>query len=104
MKTAEQMEEVYKEALHQYKMQVDEILTQQSEMSFELQTYKLKVRASLQKDSLIFTALLDREKEIAIGLIFAKTGKKITDKMMNSLTRRQVSFSFQLRQCLLTIF
>ncbi|CAK9802897.1 hypothetical protein ANTPLA_LOCUS3366 [Anthophora plagiata] len=88
-KTAEQMEEVYKEALREYKMQVDEIMTQQTELTFELQTFTRKVQTSKEEDYQIFQGFLDREKEISIDLVFAKTGKRITEKMMNSMIRRQ---------------
>ncbi|CAK9829273.1 hypothetical protein ANTRET_LOCUS6641 [Anthophora retusa] len=90
-KTAEQMEEVYKEALREYKMQVDEIMTQQTELTFELQTFTRKVQTSKEEDYQIFQGFLDREKEISIDLVFAKTGKRITEKMMNSMIRRQTT-------------
>ncbi|CAK9797906.1 hypothetical protein ANTQUA_LOCUS1419 [Anthophora quadrimaculata] len=90
-KTAEQMEEVYKEALREYKMQVDEIMTQQTELTFELQTFMRKVQTSKEEDYQIFQGFLDREKEVSIDLVFAKTGKRITEKMMNSMIRRQTT-------------
>ncbi|XP_017788206.1 PREDICTED: FK506-binding protein 5-like [Habropoda laboriosa] len=88
-KTAEQMEEVYREALRDYKIQVDEILSQQAELTFELQTYTRKVQTSKEEDYQIFQGFLDREKEVSIDLVYAKTGKRITEKMMNNVIRRQ---------------
>ncbi|KAK1118722.1 hypothetical protein K0M31_014725 [Melipona bicolor] len=90
-KTREQMEEVYKEALREYKIQVDEILTRQDELADELQSYTARVRALSKEDDQIYQEFLDRQKEISVGLIFSKTGRKLTEKMMDNLTRRQAT-------------
>lgn len=93
-KTMDQMEEIYREELREYKIQIDDILNRQSELSYDLQNYQEKVNMLRQDDSRIFTEFLDRQKEISIGLIFSKTGRKITDKLMENLIHRQVFFFF----------
>ena len=100
-KTREQMEEEYKEVLREYKIQVDEILTRQDELTYELQSYTARVNALNQEDNRIFKEFLDRQKEISVGLIFSKTGRKLTEKMMDNSTRRQVFFPLSLPIALL---
>lgn len=89
-KTREQMEEIYKEALREYKMQVDEILTREAELTYEMQNYTRKVMTLKEEDDRIFGLFLNRQKEISVGLVFSKTGRKLTEKMMENLIRRQV--------------
>lgn len=84
------MEEVYKEALRAYKMQIDEISSQQAELKSEFEDYVERMQMIKEEERQAFDAFLDREKEVAIDLVFEKTGKKITEKMMNGLARRQV--------------
>lgn len=92
-KTMDQMEEIYREELRDYKIQIDEILNRQSELSYDLQSYQEKVETLRQEDKRIFDEFLERQKEISVGLIFSKTGRKITDKLMENLIHRQVSFA-----------
>lgn len=92
-KTMDQMEEIYKEELRDYKMQIDEIMNRQSELSYELQSYQQKVEMLREEDKRIFEEFLERQREISVGLIFSKTGRKITDKLMENLIHRQVSFT-----------
>ena len=95
-KTYEEMEEVYKNALREYKIQVDETLTGQDELVYELQSYAARVNALKEEDDRIFQEFLDRQKEISVGSIFSKTGRKLTEKMMDNLMRRQVFFPLSL--------
>ncbi|KZC04892.1 Coiled-coil domain-containing protein 96 [Dufourea novaeangliae] len=97
-KNTEQMEKIYKEVLRVYKMQVDDILTQQNELTYEMQTYTEKIDAIRAENEAAFNEFLDREREVAVGLVFEKTGKKLTDKMMNALTHRQTMRSKILAQ------
>lgn len=90
-KDNDELEGTYKEALRRYKMQIDDIQTQQNELMFEMQNYIEKVQSARTETEGTFRELLDREKDVAVGLVFEKTGKKVTDKMMNTLTHRQVS-------------
>ncbi|XP_054012824.1 coiled-coil domain-containing protein 113-like [Hylaeus anthracinus] len=90
-KDAEKMEQTYKEALRVYKMQVDEILTQQSELTYDLQNYELRVHQARGENERTFDEFLEREKEVAVGLVYEKTGRKITDKIMDVLTHRQMA-------------
>ncbi|XP_068974702.1 cilia- and flagella-associated protein 184-like [Bombus flavifrons] len=90
-KTREQMEETYKEALREYKMQVDEILTREAELTYEMQNYTQKVMTLKEEDDRIFGLFLNRQKEISVGLVFSKTGRKLTEKMMDNLIRRQTT-------------
>lgn len=90
-KDNEELEEIYKEVLREYKMRMDDIQTQQNELMFEMQNYIEKVQSIRTETEETFRELLDREKDVAVGLVFEKTGKKVTDKMMNTLTHRQVS-------------
>ncbi|XP_034176754.1 uncharacterized protein LOC117602633 [Osmia lignaria lignaria] len=90
-KTIEQMEEVYKEALRAYKMQIDEISSQQAELKSEFEDYLKRMQTIREEEQQAFDAFLNREKEVAIDLVFEKTGKKITEKMMNGLMRRQTA-------------
>lgn len=92
-KTMDQMEEIYKEELRDYKMQIDEIMNRQSELSYELQSYQQKVEMLREEDKRIFEEFLERQREISVGLIFSKTGRKITDKLMENLIHRQVFFT-----------
>ena len=92
-KTMDQMEEIYKEELRDYKMQIDEIMNRQSELSYELQSYQQKVEMLREEDKRIFEEFLERQREISVGLIFSKTARKITDKLMENLIHRQVSFT-----------
>lgn len=102
-KTREQMEEIYKEALREYKIQVDEILTREAELTYEMQNYTQKVTTLKEEDDRIFGLFLNRQKEVSVGLVFSKTGRKLTEKMMDNLIRRQVfllttNYSFFLNQ------
>ncbi|OAD55421.1 Coiled-coil domain-containing protein 96 [Eufriesea mexicana] len=90
-KTMEQMEEKYREVLREYKTQVAEILSEQAEMTYDLQTYAQKVQSLEEEDDRIFEGYLNRQKETAVGLIFSKTGRKITEKLMDNLIRRQTA-------------
>lgn len=83
--------------LREYKIQVDEILGQQAEMAYDLQGYTQKVHALEAEDARIFETYLNRQRETAVGLIFSKTGRKITEKLMDNVIRRQVSFPFSQR-------
>lgn len=98
-KTREQMEEEYRKVLREYKVQVDEILTRQDELTYELQSYRARVRALNEEDNRIFKEFLDRQKEISVGLIFSKTGRKLTEKMMDNSTHRQVFFPLSIANC-----
>lgn len=84
------MEEIYKEALREYKIQVDEILTREAELTYEMQNYTQKVITLKEEDDRTFELFLNRQKEISVGLVFSKTGRKLTEKMMDNLIRRQV--------------
>lgn len=84
------MEEIYKEALREYKIQVDEILTREAELTYEMQNYTQKVMTLKEEDDRTFELFLNRQKEISVGLVFSKTGRKLTEKMMDNLIRRQV--------------
>ena len=57
-KTMDQMEEIYKEELRDYKMQIDEIMNRQSELSYELQSYQQKVEMLREEDKRIFEEFL----------------------------------------------
>ena len=68
-------------------------MDQMAELSYELQSYQQKVEMLREEDKRIFEEFLERQREISVGLIFSKTGRKITDKLMENLIHRQVSFT-----------
>ncbi|KAG7187677.1 hypothetical protein KM043_016733 [Ampulex compressa] len=87
----EQMEQIYGQALRAYKLQLDEILAQETQLTFEIQSYKDKVQMISDRDRKAFNDFLERVREVAVGLIYAKTGRKITEKIVNEIVQRQVA-------------
>ncbi|XP_072742676.1 uncharacterized protein [Anoplolepis gracilipes] len=90
-KESEQMEQIYTQTLYTYKQQLDDIIEKRVRTTAEMQSYEDKVRKMRDENTRVFDQLLDREREVATGLIYAKTGRKITEKAVNEITRRQMS-------------
>lgn len=84
------MEQTYIQTLYTYKQQLDDMMRRRARITTDMQTREDKVRKLCGEDARLFDELLDREREVATGLIYAKTGRKITEKTVNEITRRQV--------------
>lgn len=90
MKESEQMEQTYKQTLHTYKQQLDDITERKTQIIADMQSYKDRVQKTRDENARVLDELLDREREVATGLIYAKTGRMLTEKAVNEITRRQV--------------
>lgn len=90
MKESEQMEQIYKQTLLTYKQQLDDITERKTQIIANMQSYKDRVQKTRDENARVFDELLDREREVATGLIYAKTGRMLTEKAVNEITRRQV--------------
>lgn len=90
MKESEQMEQIYKQTLRTYKLQLDDVTKRRARMMADMQDYEDKMQRMRDESARAFDQLLDCEREVATGLIYAKTGRKITEKAVNEITRRQV--------------
>ncbi|KAL6261645.1 hypothetical protein P5V15_006733 [Pogonomyrmex californicus] len=88
-KESEQMEQIYKETLHTYKQQLEEITERKARIIADMQSYEDQMQKTRDENARVFDELLGREREVATGLIYAKTGRKITEKIVNEITRRQ---------------
>jgi len=86
----EEMEQLYKETLYTYKLRLDNIMEEKARTTSDLQAYESKVQMMRDESARAFDGLLKREREVAIGLIYAKTGRKLTEKTVNELIHRQV--------------
>jgi len=86
----EEMEQIYKETLYSYKLRLDNIMKEKARATSDLQIYESKVQMMHDESARAFDELLQREREVAIGLIYAKTGRKLTEKVAKELTHRQV--------------
>lgn len=84
------MEQIYKQTLHTYKLHLDDVTERRAQTMADMQSYEDKMREMRDENARVFDELLDREREVATGLIYAKTGRKITEKAVNEITRRQV--------------
>lgn len=89
-KDPEQMEQIYKETLHTYKRELDNITARGTQMMSNMHNYENKIQAKRDESTRIFDEFLNQQKEVATGLIYAKTGRMITDRTVNQMTRRQV--------------
>ncbi|EZA60575.1 hypothetical protein X777_14601, partial [Ooceraea biroi] len=86
----EQMEQIYRQTLQTYKLRRDDIMERRARTTADVQSYEDKVRKTRDENARVFNELLDREREVATGLIYTKTGGKITERAINEITRRQV--------------
>ncbi|XP_012230584.2 cilia- and flagella-associated protein 184-like [Linepithema humile] len=91
MKDFEQMELIYKQTLYTYKQYLDDIMERRARTMADLQSYEDKAGRTRDENARVLDELLDREREMATGLIYAKTGQKIMQEAVNEITRRQVS-------------
>lgn len=89
-KESEQMEQNYIQTLHTYKLHLDDVIEKRVRTMADMQSYEDKARKMRDENARVFDELVDREREVATGLIYAKTGRKITEKAVNEITRRQV--------------
>lgn len=92
-KTNEEVDRIYGAALGAYKLQIDEAALKETQLLLDIDTYKDKVRDLKEEDARIFKELMAREKEIGIGLVYVKTGAKISEKTMDVIANRQVRLS-----------
>lgn len=86
----EEMERIYRQTLCAYKLRLDEAAERRARMIADLRSHENKVRALRDENARTFDELLDREREVATGLVYATTGRKITEKAVDEITRRQV--------------
>lgn len=87
---SEQMERIYRQTLLAYKVHLDDIMERRTRTTVDFESYEDKVRKIRDERARLFNEFLDREREVATGLIYAKTGRKITEKAINEIIRRQV--------------
>lgn len=87
---SEQMEQIYRQTLHTYKQQLNDVTERKAQIIADVQSYKDRVQKTRDENARVFDELLDREREVATGLIYAKTGRMLTEKAVNEITRRQV--------------
>lgn len=90
VKESEQMEQNYIQMLYTYKLHLDDVTEKRVRTMADMQNYEDKARKMREENARVFDELLDREREVATGLIYAKTGRKLTEKAVNEITRRQV--------------
>ncbi|KAI4503299.1 hypothetical protein M0802_001521 [Mischocyttarus mexicanus] len=88
-KTAEEIEQIYGEALQVYKLQIDEAIAKEMQFLLKIENYKDKVQTMKDEDERLFKELLLREKEIAVGLVYVKTGENISEKVVDVIANRQ---------------
>lgn len=89
-KESEQMEQIYRQTLHTYKQHLDDITERKTQIIADMQSYEDRVQKAHDENVRVFDELLAREREVATGLIYAKTGRMLTEKAVNEITRRQV--------------
>lgn len=85
-----EMELIYRQALYTYKQHLDDIMERKARMEAELRSYEDKARGARDENARVFDEFLNREREIATGLIYAETGRRITQEAVDEITRRQV--------------
>ncbi|XP_014480180.1 PREDICTED: uncharacterized protein LOC106747299 [Dinoponera quadriceps] len=90
-KEPEQMEQIYRQTLLAYKLRLDDVNERKERAAADTRSYEDEVRATGDESARMFDELLDREREVATGLVYAKTGRKLTEKTVDTITRRQVS-------------
>ncbi|XP_011697932.1 PREDICTED: DNA ligase 1 isoform X2 [Wasmannia auropunctata] len=90
-KESEQMEQIYKQTLHTYKQHLDDVTERKTRLTADMQSYEDRAQKARDENARVFDELLAREGEVATGLIYAKTGRMLTEKAVNEITRRQVS-------------
>ncbi|XP_032666563.1 vicilin-like seed storage protein At2g18540 [Odontomachus brunneus] len=90
-KDPEQMEQIYRQTLFAYKLRRDDVTERKERARVDTRSHEDKVRAMDNESARTFGELLDREKEVATGLVYAKTGRKLTEKAVDEITRRQAS-------------
>lgn len=85
------MEQIYRRALlATYKLRRDDVTERKERARADTRAHEDKVRATGDESARTFGELLDREKEVATGLVYAETGRKLTQKAVDEITRRQV--------------
>lgn len=89
-KDPEQMEQIYRQTLLAYKLQRDNVTERRERLVADVRGYEDEVRTTGDQSARMFDKLLDREMEVATDLVYAKTGRMLTDKAVNEITRRQV--------------
>ncbi|XP_018316994.1 troponin T, cardiac muscle isoform X2 [Mycetomoellerius zeteki] len=90
-KESEQMEQIYRQTLHTYKQYLDDVTERKKRIAADMESYEDRVQKTRDENARVFDELLDREREVATGLIYGKTGRMLTEKAVNEITRRQVS-------------
>ncbi|KAL0124175.1 hypothetical protein PUN28_006181 [Cardiocondyla obscurior] len=88
---SEKMGQIYRRTLYTYNRHLDDVTERKTRITFDMQSYEDKVQKTRDENARVFDELLDRERELARGkgLIYAKTGRMLTEKAVNEITRRQ---------------
>lgn len=86
----EYMEKLYEKTLLTYKYRLEDITEQKTRTTIDLQENEEKVRTMHAESVRLFNEFLDREREVATGLIYAKTGRRIMNQTINEMLNRQV--------------
>lgn len=84
------MEQIYRQTLLAYKLRRDDVTERKERAAADTRSHDGKVRATGEESARMFDQLLDREREVTTGLVYAKTGRKLTEKAVDGITRRQV--------------
>ncbi|XP_043285769.1 coiled-coil domain-containing protein 96-like [Venturia canescens] len=87
---AQLMDDRYMKKLLSYKTTMEELEARRAEFHEELGNMETKLESALEEDSTSFGELLEREKEIGVGLVFEKSGRAISAKAMETTIRRKV--------------
>jgi len=90
IKEPEQMEQTYRQTLYTYKQYLDDVTERKIRIAADMESYEDRVQKASDENARVFDELLDREREVATGLIYEKTGRMLTEKAVNEITRRQV--------------
>ncbi|KAK2585731.1 hypothetical protein KPH14_010342 [Odynerus spinipes] len=88
-KTTEETEATYGKALAIYKYRIDQAISQETQVFVEIGSYKNKLLDMREEDERIFGELIEQEREVAVGLVYVKTGGKITEKVADAMAKRQ---------------
>nr|KAF7394449.1 hypothetical protein H0235_017044 [Vespula pensylvanica] len=89
-KSSEEVDKIYGAALRAYKLHIDDALIKETQLLVDTNSYKDKVRDLKEEDANIFKEFLARQKDISVGLVYVKTGAKISEKTMDVIANRQM--------------
>lgn len=80
----------YTSELLSYKTSVDEIEARQGEIKVELGNLENSLKTVVEEDNETFGGLLDKQREVGVGLVYEKSAKVLNVKAVEAMIRRQV--------------